>query len=308
MPGKGPVGGCPHRGIGCLGCRRQQSCPEQLADDYLNCEPARKAAPRRKGNPAMLALLQSEVADVQYLYDGSLPGFFSCVHHSVYQRQLPAAIQPEAEAQPTLYRQLYIDTNAEKARRVKQSIPQKISPRAMELVEKAFLSCMPGKELAVLRFLLLGYGRGSEAPWLFGHPDTAPLLQAEKHLMGEQHLLRGFVRFADHGGVLTAAITPKNFVLPFLAGHFVGRYPDEDFLIYDKTHKAALVYQQKKARIVPAENIQFPEPDADERQFRALWKRFYDTIAIEGRHNERCRRTHMPKRYWENMVEMQDQY
>jgi hypothetical protein len=30
-------------------------------------------------------------------------------------------------------------------------------------------------------------------------------------------------------------------------------------------------------------------------------------VAIEGRENPRCRMTHMPKRYWENMVEMQEE-
>lgn len=27
------------------------------------------------------------------------------------------------------------------------------------------------------------------------------------------------------------------------------------------------------------------EPDAEERKYRALWRLFYDTIEVEGRHN-----------------------
>ena len=31
----------------------------------------------------------------------------------------------------------------------------------------------------------------------------------------------------------------------------------------------------------------------------------YQTIAIPARHNPKCRMSHMPKRYWDNLPEMQ---
>ncbi len=243
-------------------------------------------------------------SDAAYLYDGSLPGFFCCVHESVYSGELPAAICAEQEAQPSLFSQRLITTDAEKAERVRRSIPREISPRAYELVQTVFLSCLAEREMAMLRFLLLGYREGSGVPWMLGHEDVAPLLAAEKHLGGEVHLLTGFIRFSDYGGVLAGSISPKNFVLPFLAPHFTARYPEEDFLIYDKTHRAALVYEKKSCRIVPMEGIEFPQAGEEEEAYRALWRRFYHTVAIEARTNPVCRRTHMPKRYWENMTEM----
>jgi probable DNA metabolism protein len=51
--------------------------------------------------------------------------------------------------------------------------------------------------------------------------------------------------------------------------------------------------------------VEFPGISVSEARYQALWKRFYDTIAIEGRINPRCRMTHMPKRYWENMLEVE---
>ena len=44
-------------------------------------------------------------------------------------------------------------------------------------------------------------------------------------------------------------------------------------------------------------------PDQAELDYRRLWRRFYDTIAIEERRNPKCRMTHMPKRYWNTMTE-----
>ena len=96
-------------------------------------------------------------SDVIYLYDGSFEGLLCCVHESVYTHELPVDIHPEEAAQPTLFRQKYIAADEEKAARVYDSIPRKISPDAAALVQCVFLSCMPGKELAILRFLLLGY-------------------------------------------------------------------------------------------------------------------------------------------------------
>lgn len=77
-------------------------------------------------------------------------------------------------------------------------------------------------------------------------------------------------------------------------------------MIYDKTHKAALLYQEGISKIVPLEDVQFPQADESEEQYRELWKQFYKTIAIEARLNPKCRMTHMPKRYWENMTEMKE--
>lgn len=243
-------------------------------------------------------------ANIVLVYDGSFDGFLCCVFYAVYARQLPAAIYTRQDMQPTLLETTIVETEPDKAQRVLQSIPGKISTAALEVVQTVFLSCLDEKELALLRFLLLGYQNGGKILSMLGHPDVAPVFAAQRHLGGEAHLLKGFVRFADYGGVLAATITPKNFVLPFIAGHFISRYSQENFMIYDKTHKAALIYEDRQKRIVQLEDITFPQIGEEEKNYQKLWKQFYHTIAIEARYNPKCRMTHMPKRYWENMTEM----
>ena len=258
---------------------------------------------QEKRRPAALIL---EPKDVVYLYDGSLSGFFCCVYESVYLRELPAEILSMKEAQPTLLQTKEILPDREKSAKVRASIPKRISEDALDLVETVFLSCLKQRELRSLRFLLLGYREGSKALDMLGHPDVAPLLEAEKHVLKEAHLLKGFVRFSDYDGVLAANITPKNFILPFIANHFCARYAEENFIIYDKAHQAGLIYQDRVRSIVRLEEMPFPQAEAEEERYRALWKKFYHTIAIESRINPRCRMTHMPKRYWENMTEMRE--
>jgi len=257
--------------------------------------------------PGHELLAKIKPTDVVYVYDGSFPGFLCCVHESVYELELPFDIFSDTDdLPPTMMDVKYIVTDDDKAGRVHASIPAKISKRAAELVRTVFLSCLKQKELRLLEFLLRAYREGGAMINNFGDAAVSPLLKAERHLLGEAHLLKGFVRFADVGGGLVATITPKNYILPFIAGHFMRRYDDEDFMIFDKTNRAALVYQNGKGEIIQADNVEFPEVSEQEAKYQALWKRFYETIAIEGRENPRCRMTHMPKRYWENMLEVKD--
>lgn len=245
-------------------------------------------------------------ADVIFTYDGSFDGFLCCVFESVYTGMLPLDILCEEDAPPTLMEVRFIETDAAKAERVRASIPQKISDRALELLKTVFCSCLVQKELRLLQFLLRGYSEGGKLCYKLGDTVMAQLLNAEKRLCREAHLLQGFIRFSDVGGALVAVITPKNYILPYIAEHFVQRYDQEQFMIFDKTNKAALVYQEGKAEILRIDHVEFPEISVGEVRYQALWKRFYDTIAIEGRINPRCRMTHMPKRYWENMLEVSD--
>jgi len=241
-----------------------------------------------------------------YIYDGSFHGFLCCVFESVYSGVIPAEIITIGNEPITLYTLQIIETDEEKASRVLDSIPRKMSWETLRLIKTVFLSCLKQKELLMLKFLLRGYREGAGLIRRLGDADVAPLLSAQKHLLGEAHLLLGFVRFADYDGALAATITPKNYVLPFMANHFTQRFSREDFMIFDKTNKAALVHQNRRAEIISVENIEFPPISEDEAKYQAMWKRFYNTVSIEARENPRCRMSFMPKRYWENMVEMQD--
>lgn len=243
--------------------------------------------------------------DETLCYDGSLAGFYTCVHACVYGHVLPQGIHRQDEPQQSLLPARPIATDIAAATRVREAVRRRISPRTLELCENVFLSDMTGKEKALLEFIALGFQDGGRVAGYFAHPLVNRLLKAERNLLGEAHLLTGFIRFADGGGKLHAAISPKNFVLPLLVPHFVDRYSQEVFLIFDRTHQVALLHQNGQSELMEAEEIQSMEPSQDERLYQALWKRFCQTISIKERENPRCRMSHMPKRYWQNMTEMQ---
>jgi probable DNA metabolism protein len=239
-----------------------------------------------------------------YRYDGSFAGFLSCVFEAYLKKEYPSAIFPE-DAHGTLFPEKWIETDQEKARRVYLSLRKNISREAREQVRLGFLSCNPEKELLLFRFIRTGLEEGPAVMNRLADASIHELLKAVQQLQNESHQLLQFLRFSDYGGVLIATVEPKNRVLSLMAEHFCSRYSGERFLIWDKTHREALFHSPEKWEILPLLSFTPPPPGREEEEYRRLWKRFYDTVAIESRYNPRCRRSHMPMRYWKHMTEFQ---
>ena len=107
--------------------------------------------------------------------------------------------------------------------------------------------------------------------------------------------------------MLGAVFHPKHYILPLLRPHFCGRFPEEDFMIYDAVHQAVLLHEGRSTQLLElAAPLELPPPSAREQQFQALWTQFYKTLEIKARHNEKGRMTHCPKRFWADMVEMKE--
>ena len=242
---------------------------------------------------------------VAYAYDGSFAGFLSCVFESYLRREEPMCFSAPEEERISLYPERTVPTDAARARRVYASLAVRISPAGQALAARGFLTCLEERELWLWRFYQLGFQEKSAVSRDLTHPVVDTVRKAVRHLEEEAHLLTGFVRFSELDGVLAGEISPKNRVLPLLRPHFCGRYPQEQFLLYDKTHREALIHVPGRWSILPMEEFQMGRAGAEELQYRRMWRKFYDTIAIQGRENPRCRMTHMPKRYWDNMTEFQ---
>lgn len=245
------------------------------------------------------------MTEMVYYYDGSFEGFLCCIFDSYVYKEVLTAIYYDEDALPTLFASRTIQTNPEHANRVLKKVV-KCSPYAAELLHKGYLTSLPDKELHLYRMVVKLLKEGAGFLQNFSDETAHPILSAVRHLNGEAHLLKGFVRFSELGGILGSEIEPQNRVLPLLRAHFCSRYREETFFIYDRTHREALFYAGGKAVIQPLEFFQMAPPDETEARYRTLWKRFYDTIAIKERYNPKCRMTQMPKRYWNTMTEFQD--
>ena len=217
---------------------------------------------------------------VTYAYDGTLEGFWCCVFESFARKETPFDIRPLDAPQLTLEPPRTIETELDKAERVRRGVPRRISSEALQLIEHVFLTFLEQKELYMLRFLQLGFAMGPNVMRHLTDDTVSTLLKAERHLFNESHQ-----------------------VLPLIAPHFIDRYPEEAFLIYDAEHGMALVYRPGQSAIVPVDSFVMEAPDEEELAYRDLWCEYYEAVAIESRYNPKCRMSHMPKRYWDQMTE-----
>lgn len=239
---------------------------------------------------------------LMYQYDKTLGGFLCCVYSCYQYSEIPSGFCGDTEA-PTLFEQKEIFTEQKKSRATRRTIEHRLGKAGYTLLANAFLYGGEEKEMHLLQFLLFALKTGPSALRMRGHPLVSRVYDMERAVLNEAHLFLGFIRFSDHGGALSAVIEPKHFVLPKIRAHFCDRFPNETFLIFDKTHHAALLHRPNSAAIVPLESFTPAASDDTELLFCSLWKRYHQTIAILERKNERCQNTHLPKRFRGQMTE-----
>lgn len=241
--------------------------------------------------------------DVIYCYDGSFDGLMCCVFESFLNKEVPCEISVGEQEQLTLSEIRLIETDHQHSARVIKAVSEKISKNALLLIKKAFLSCAEDKDLLILVFIQKGLHFGPKIENMLSDDTVNALNKAVFHCTHEAHLLTGFVRFSDFGGFLASVISPKNKVIPLIADHFADRFGGEKLFIYDKTHRMALVYCDRRAEILENIDFEMPAAGAEEKSYRSLWKEFYNAIGIDERYNPRCRMNLMPKRFWADMTE-----
>lgn len=141
-----------------------------------------------------------------------------------------------------------------------------------------------------------------------GHPQVHKVFSLSRNVGGEAHNLTEFIRFRElENKVLFATITPKNQVLIKIAPHFADRFPEENWMIYDKTHNMFVVHEAKKEWVLVSGTDINEEAlkkfSKEEEAYSHLWKGFTKTISIKERENKKCQMGHLPLRYRGNMTE-----
>lgn len=251
--------------------------------------------------------------ELTYTYDGTFDGWLCCVCESYENKEIPCKIlmAPDNTAtsnnviiEESLFSSKSIVTSRDKASRVKNGITDKIGAGFLHLLKRSFCTCLSNREEVMLLFTHKGFRYGMGVMNLRQDPVVHIIRKGLQNLGREIDKWLGFIRFSDMQGILVAVIGAKNNVLPFMASHFADRFHKEHFMIFDKNHNMALVYKPGNCAIIPMERFTMGKPGQEEQMYRKLWKNYYDAIEIKPRHNETCRRTLMPKWYWDYLTEM----
>jgi probable DNA metabolism protein len=246
--------------------------------------------------------------EVDVLFDGTFEGFMCVVYAYYYEGIVPLSIQAADEFQPSLtLEEYFIVTDEGRAQKVEKAIRKKISADASRRVYNAFLSSAADRFVNLLHYIVFGFKTGHKADDYMHHDFVLRVHKLAREVGREAHLLTGFCRFAEtQQGIYYCAITPVNYVLLPLAEHFSDRMMNQSWVIHDKKHHKAVVYNGEEYTFVAVKPDSNPPALAgNEELIQNLWVTYFNTLAIDARKNPKLHRRMLPIRYRGNMVEFQ---
>lgn len=247
-----------------------------------------------------------------YLCSDNMTGLFSALHDAWLENRNGEA---EILIRDRYQRQFFceyrlVDESRKKEERLLNMIRTHLGTRAYESVYHALLSEENDKATAVFRMMQEARNLPDSHKIMdhLGNRDVARVFELGKRVANEAHLYIEFIRFRElENGILYSEISPKTRVLSCIGDHFSDRFPRENLVVYDKTHETFLIHKADNGWMLytggrPDQDITGSVTEKEE-YYKKLWRRFFDSIAIQTRENERCQKTNLPLRYRTEMPE-----
>lgn len=255
-----------------------------------------------------------------YVCEDSLTGIFSGIYE-VWKRKMTAE-EADLEVGDSFERRLfceYIFCKAEerKALAVIRMIQKNLGVDVYEKISYALLSADRRKAEMVFRAMLEAkkLSRKDRLMEHLGNEAVRTVFGMYRQVANEAHHYKGFVRFRElKNKTLFAKIEPKHAVLPCIAEHFADRFPQENWVIYDKTHEVFLIHEKGK-RYYFLQQYMCMKGDSgsdqniaggfseEEMDYEALWKGFVQSISVAERENRALQNQNLPLRFRTNLVE-----
>lgn len=246
--------------------------------------------------------------DKIYIYDGSFSGFLTAVFYAYLNHERPCDICTDEAYQMNMTAESYpVTTENDKAERVMKALLKKVGKSGFFHIYEAFLSEEEKREALIFDYIGIVLKIGKQAEYLYSNATAAKVMKLSKKTGNEAHLFRGFLRFSEtEEGIYYAEFEPKTDCISLVAPHFCARLSGLEFAINDRKRKKAAYWNKKELSLICYESFEKPTETSKEAEFKAMWKSFYKKVSIDERKNEKCRMTHMPKRFWRYMCETEE--
>ena len=246
---------------------------------------------------------------MDYLYDKTFDGFLCCVYNHYYLEKATGIFPSSSYQQSLLNKCFTVVTDEGHAKRVYNAIKDKISIHDIKRIYRAFHTDTKDMEMKLLNYIILAFKNGSKIRLLHGNQIVIDVQEAEQKLGREVHRLCGLVRFSviceGENEILFSTIDADNDVLQFLAPHFTDRFHKSAFIIHDQKRNKSLVSFNREWYISDELDLSSIKYAASEEEYRKLWRRYFEIMAIKERINPKCQKNFMPVRYWKNLTEIQ---
>lgn len=243
-----------------------------------------------------------------YLYDGDFSSLVSLIVELINKDIVPDGIRVINNDQKGLFDCEFKLDIRNKNKNI-QFIKSKLSKRIIGSIYYAFLSEDENIGNTIYWFIKYALIHKDKIYYMRRLDCVNRVIKLSSYVSRETHKLKGFLRFKQmKNDFLYAVIAPTNNVLGLLGNHFKKRLSGENFVIYDQMRRIYLIYNQ--INIIYVRDDDLVKKDIiisrDEEFVEDLWKSFFKSVSIDERENLKCQMKFMPKKYWANMIEMED--
>ena len=242
---------------------------------------------------------------IVYEIEKSLTGLLSALFESYVYKEVPDLVSADGCYQvkfDTVIRQIKPDE--ERANRVKVAVMKYSNEYTFDMVRVVLRSCSERKYTVCFNYLRGIIENRRDIAYELGSAPTVEFNDLKDKVRLEVHRFKGFLRFSETiDGYLFAKFKPDNDIIDLLAPHFMKRFKFHAFLIYDERRNRAVAYQNGKAKyLVPNKPVAVCY-GREELDYRALFREYFDAVAIKSRKNEKLQRNFLPVRYRNSMTE-----
>ena len=244
-----------------------------------------------------------------YIYDGGFISFIALVVELFKNKIIPNNIKLIGSYDKGLFdNEIFLKVDNEEKN--VYLLKSKISKQALYGIYNVFLSDNKNKEMIIYNFLINYFKYGNKVFNMRRIDSVNDLINISKYVRGEAHKLKGFLRFSKmKNNFYYAKFESTNNVIGILANHFSRRLKEDYWIIKDIDRGIYAIFDKKKVIYLTDEEVLSLNLESIDSEdiVEDLWKTFHKTIGIKERENKRCQQNFMPKKYWKNMLEMEDE-
>ncbi len=237
-------------------------------------------------------------------YDGSFEGFLSLVYDVYYDKLSPSDIVRGGDN--FLFSEyIEIKSSEQKSEKVFKALKKSFPTKYLNKILNTFMCDTVKFELELLNYIVVGF---SDVKNLDNISNRSILFvdELEKKFYRYIHKMYGFLRFEELGDkTLYAKFEAKYNILWFLGNHFQKRLGSEKFIIHDIGRGIVFLNNSMVKGVYQLESFDLPSFSSEERDFKKLWKTFFNNVTITERINIKLQKQLVPLIYREYMTEFQ---
>lgn len=242
--------------------------------------------------------------DIYYSFDGTFEGLLSAVFLCYQKKERPVLVS-ENPFTPSFFSTVHkIKTNDARATRVNNKLKTILHRNNYLRLTRAFKSGQSGKSHVCFSYILKIIDGGKDLSDNYADSDIYNLKIISDKVFAEIHRFKGFVRFEKTvSGIYYAKISPDNDIVTELLPHFATRYKNIPFIIHDVRREIYACHNNDNNAVFLDKPERLNEFLASSDKIPTLWKKYYDSVNIPQRLNEKLMKSYMPRRYHVYMPE-----